>query len=282
MPVPRLGAATHSSAATDAAFCRHATATPCSISLGDTSGNTVNTTLGYGCLVASARMLLSGITGVNMTLNDTRNLWIGTLVLAGIGALISACGPQDDASASKTALAAPVVAPAPAPVADPAPAVAESPPPVAKPTPPPAVKPAPVHAARPAPKPVAVKAEPKAEVIKVAAAPPANTVGAVQRIDPIVEADTTGVGAVAGGALGGVLGHQFGKGKGKTAMTVLGAVGGAVAGHQVEKAHNTKVVGYRVQVQLDNGETRTFEPTQIDGLKVGDRVRIDQGQLLRV
>ena len=82
--------------------------------------------------------------------------------------------------------------------------------------------------------------------------------------------------------LGGVVGHQFGKGDGKKAMTVLGAVGGAVAGHQVEKAHNTKVVGYRVQVQLDNGETRTFEPAQLEGLKVGDRVRIEQGQLRRV
>ena len=60
------------------------------------------------------------------------------------------------------------------------------------------------------------------------------------------------------------------------------SIGGAVAGHQVEKATNTKVVGYRVQVQLDNGETRTFEPTQLDGLKVGDRVRIEQGQLRRV
>ena len=78
------------------------------------------------------------------------------------------------------------------------------------------------------------------------------------------------------------MGHQFGKGNGKKAMTVLGVVGGAVAGHQVEKAHNTKVVGYRVQVQLDNGETRTFESAQVDGLKVGDRVRVEQGQLRRV
>ena len=118
--------------------------------------------------------------------------------------------------------------------------------------------------------------------VKVAAAPPSNTVGAISQIDPITETQASGVGAVAGGVLGGVVGHQFGKGNGNKAMTVLGAVGGAVAGHQVEKAANSKVVGYRVQVHLDNGETRTFEPAQLDGLKVGDRVRIDQGQLRRV
>jgi outer membrane lipoprotein SlyB len=220
-----------------------------------------------------------------MTSNETRSLWMGTLVLAGVGALVSACGPQDGAGTAQAAQAPAPVAVAQAPAVNPAPAPVEQAP-VAKPAPEPVAKPAPVHVAKPvakpAAKPVAVKEDPTAEVIQVAAAPPSNTVGAVQRIDPIVEADTTGVGAVAGGALGGVLGHQFGKGNGKTAMTVLGAVGGAVAGHQVEKAHNTRVVGYRVQVQLDNGETRTFEPTQLDGLKVGDRVRVDQGQLRRV
>jgi outer membrane lipoprotein SlyB len=220
-----------------------------------------------------------------MSLNKTRNLWLGTLVLAGVGALVSACGPQDGSSATKTAQAP--VAVAPAPVATPMPAAAPAP--VAEPAPAaapaPVAKPAPVHVAKPTPKPVAkpvvAKVDPAPEV-RVAAAPPSNTVGAVQRIDPITEANATGAGAVVGGVLGGVVGHQFGKGDGKKAMTVLGAVGGAVAGHQVEKATNSKVVGYRVQVQLDSGEMRTFEPAQLDGLKVGDRVRVDQGQLRRV
>ena len=225
-----------------------------------------------------------------MSSNKTRNLWLGTLVLASIGALMSACGPQDGASAIKTAqaapapVAAPPVAANPAPVATPEPAATPAPVPVA--TPAPVVKPAPVHVAKPAPKPVAkpvvvAAAEPTPEV-KVAAAPPSNTVGAVKQIDPITDTNATGAGAVAGGVLGGVVGHQFGQGNGKKAMTLLGAVGGAVAGHQVEKAVTTKVIGYRVQVQLDNGETRTFESAQLDGLKVGDRVRVEQGQLRRV
>jgi outer membrane lipoprotein SlyB len=150
----------------------------------------------------------------------------------------------------------------------------------------PVAKPAPVHVAKPAPKPVAkpvvVAAVEPAPEVKVAAAPPSNTVGAVRQIDPITDTNATGAGAVVGGVLGGVVGHQFGQGNGKKAMTLLGAVGGAVAGHQVEKAVTTKVIGYRVQVQLDNGETRSFEAAQLDGLKVGDRVRVEQGQLRRV
>ena len=220
-----------------------------------------------------------------MSSNKTRNLWMGTLVLAAVGALVSACGPQDGANATKTAQAPVAVTPAPAatPMPAPAPAPVAEPAPVA--TPAPVAKPAPVHVAKPTPKPVAkpvVARVDAAPEVRVAAAPPSNTVGAVQRIDPITEANATGAGAVVGGVLGGVVGHQFGKGDGKKAMTVLGAVGGAVAGHQVEKATSSKVVGYRVQVQLDNGETRTFEPAQLDGLKVGDRVRVDQGHLLRV
>lgn len=218
-----------------------------------------------------------------MSSSKTRNLWMGTLVLAGVGALVSACGPQDGSSATQSAQAPVAVAPVPA--ATPTPVVLPAPAAEPAPAPAPAAKPAPVHVAKPTPKPVAkpvvAKVDPMPEV-RVAAAPPSNTVGAVQRIDPITDSSATGAGAVAGGLLGGVVGHQFGKGDGKKAMTVLGAVGGAVAGHQVEKAASTKVVGYRVQVQLDNGETRTFEPTQLDGLKVGDRVRIDQGQLRRV
>jgi len=228
-----------------------------------------------------------------MTPNNTRNLWLGTLVLAGSSALMSACGPQDGGSATAQAAQpaavtapvaqSPVAVTPPVPVAQ-APAPAETPVPAARPEP--AAKPAPVHVAKPKPaaKPATVvaKSEPAPEMVKVAAAPPSNTTGAVTQIEPITETMTTGVGAVAGGALGGVVGHQFGKGNGKTAMTVLGAIGGAVAGHQAEKAYSAKVVGYRVQVQLDNGESRTFESAQLDGLKVGDRVRVDQGQLRRV
>jgi outer membrane lipoprotein SlyB len=72
----------------------------------------------------------------------------------------------------------------------------------------------------------------------------------VQRQQP-----TTGVGAVAGGVLGGVLGHQIGNGNGRTAATVLGAVGGGFAGNEVEKRTHTVTV-YEVAVRMQDGSLR--------------------------
>jgi len=88
----------------------------------------------------------------------------------------------------------------------------------------------------------------------------------------------TGVGAVAGGVVGGVLGNQVGAGQGRTAMTVLGAIGGGFAGNEVEK-HARAVTVYRVRVRTDEGELRTIE--QASAPAVGQRVRID-GHKLRL
>ena len=100
--------------------------------------------------------------------------------------------------------------------------------------------------------------------------------GEVRAIEPIRERPPgTGKGAVVGGVLGGVVGNQFGHGTGRAAMTVLGAAGGAVAGNNVERNMNKRIVGYRVSVRLQNGETRTFTEPRLDGLRVGDRVRVE-------
>jgi outer membrane lipoprotein SlyB len=68
----------------------------------------------------------------------------------------------------------------------------------------------------------------------------------------------TGLGAVAGGVLGGVVGHQMGGGKGKTALTVLGAIGGGLAGNEVEKRARATTV-YEVRVRMDDGSVRTLQ-----------------------
>lgn len=98
-----------------------------------------------------------------------------------------------------------------------------------------------------------------------------ESVVAVQR-----KGDGTGVGAVAGGVVGGVLGNQVGAGQGRTAMTVLGAIGGGFAGNEVEKRARAVTV-YRVRVRTDEGELRTIE--QASALAVGQRVRIDGHKL---
>ncbi len=124
----------------------------------------------------------------------------------------------------------------------------------------------------------------KPDPVQVVQRPVASaSLGEVRAIEPITsQPKASGVGAVAGGVLGAVLGHQIGGGDGKKAATVVGAVGGAVAGNSIEKARSEKVTGYRVRVQMDNGESRTFQESNLDGLSVGDRVRVEGGQLRRV
>jgi len=91
----------------------------------------------------------------------------------------------------------------------------------------------------------------------------------------------SGVGAVAGGVGGAVIGNQFGKGNGRTAMTVLGAAGGAVAGHMIEKQVR-KETSYRVNVRMDDGTTRSFPASAPGDYAVGQRVKVDNGALQRV
>jgi outer membrane lipoprotein SlyB len=115
----------------------------------------------------------------------------------------------------------------------------------------------------------------------VAMAPPVRAVntalhGELSGIEPIRERPSgSGGGAVLGGVLGAVVGNQFGHGTGRAALTGLGAVGGAVAGNNVERNMKERVVGYRLSVRLDNGQIRSFEETRLDGLRIGDRVRIE-------
>ena len=92
----------------------------------------------------------------------------------------------------------------------------------------------------------------------------------------------SGAGAVIGGIAGGVLGHQIGGGTGRDLATIAGVAGGAIAGNSIEK--NSQMQGrdfYRISVQADNGIVRSYDLSSSGELRVGDRVRIDNGQLYR-
>ena len=89
---------------------------------------------------------------------------------------------------------------------------------------------------------------------------------------------TIGIGTVAGGVLGGVLGNQVGGGNGKTAMTVLGAAGGAYAGNTVEK-NMKKVTVYQMRVRMNDGSVRTIE--QSSPMAAGSSVVVE-GNTLRL
>jgi outer membrane lipoprotein SlyB len=92
-----------------------------------------------------------------------------------------------------------------------------------------------------------------------------------------IRGEGTGVGAVTGGVVGGVVGNQFGHGAGRAALTLLGATGGALAGHEVEKNVRARTV-HRVTVRMDDGSYRTF--SQGASARPGDRVRVADGALV--
>lgn len=143
---------------------------------------------------------------------------------------------------------------------------------------------APVEVAQagyPPPPPAAGSAVPP-DVAMAAPPPPVCTdCGVVAGVRAVKTAGQgTGVGAVAGGVVGGLVGHQFGSGHGKDAMSILGVIGGAVAGHEVEKEVKA-TTHYEVDVRLDNGRLRTVTVPGDPGPIVGIRVRIENGQLVR-
>jgi outer membrane lipoprotein SlyB len=88
--------------------------------------------------------------------------------------------------------------------------------------------------------------------------------------------DANGVGAVAGGVVGGVLGNKLGKGK--KLLTVLGAAGGAVAGHQIEKRARSEK-RWEIAVRLDDGSQRTLSSEVQPAWRPGERVRLVDDKL---
>ncbi|WP_459616500.1 glycine zipper 2TM domain-containing protein [Bordetella sp. 2513F-2] len=90
------------------------------------------------------------------------------------------------------------------------------------------------------------------------------------------------VGTVAGGVVGGVVGNQFGGGNGRDALTVLGAVGGALAGREIERNIRGRqtVTHYELTVRMDDGGERVFRSAQPFPFASGDHVRVENEQLL--
>ena len=135
---------------------------------------------------------------------------------------------------------------------------------------------APVQTAQPAPAALQPAAQPAAPV-----APPCSTCGTVDSIRVTEKAgEGSAVGVIAGGVLGGLLGNQIASGRGNTAATILGAAGGAYAGHQVEKTVK-KTSQYEVNVRMEDGGLRTVTYDQEPGFRSGDKVRFIDGKLTR-
>ena len=97
-----------------------------------------------------------------------------------------------------------------------------------------------------------------------------------------LESKPSGGGAVLGAVLGGVLGHQVGKGRGRDVATGVGVIGGAVAGNQVEKRNGHDSDIYRITVKFENGSRQQFDYEDINDLRVGDQVKVENGQIERL
>ena len=99
---------------------------------------------------------------------------------------------------------------------------------------------------------------------------------------PVKDESNNLVGTIAGGVAGGVVGNQFGGGSGKTALTVLGAVGGALAGREVERniRQQQTVTHYELTVRMNDGSARQFRSAQPFAFASGDHVRVENNQLL--
>jgi outer membrane lipoprotein SlyB len=221
-------------------------------------------------------------------------LVIGAVGLIAIGALAAVLWQRSVPPPAAATAEAPAVGAAPA---TPAPAVAatagNAPPAEAARATAPAARTAaaPPHpTTAPAPAPVMAAATsndpPSGSGTTAAPAPPSTppapavcaTCGVVKSVTAVTQkGEGSGVGAVAGAVVGGVIGHQFGGGAGKTAMTVLGAAGGGMAGNEVEKRQKS-TTQYQVAVHMDDGAQRTFTLTQAPA--VGDRVRVENNQLV--
>lgn len=89
----------------------------------------------------------------------------------------------------------------------------------------------------------------------------------------------TGLGAFAGGLTGAAVGNQIGRGNGNTAMTILGAAGGAFAGNEIEK-NVKKRYAYRVTVRMEDGSYRTFSQSSPPAVAIGEHVRVVNGTVV--
>jgi len=105
--------------------------------------------------------------------------------------------------------------------------------------------------------------------------------GVVQDVQQVyVQKNSNGtLGAVLGAVAGGLLGNTVGKGDGRKAATVAGAVAGGVVGNQVGKRSDGAETAWQVSVRLDNGQYVTVTQRADPGVRRGDYVEVNGGQV---
>lgn len=101
--------------------------------------------------------------------------------------------------------------------------------------------------------------------------------GVVESVREVrIEGTKTPVGAVGGAAVGGIAGSTIGGGRGQGIATVLGAIGGGLAGAAVEEGV-TRRRGLEITVRLDGGRILAVTQEADEVFRPGERVRILTG-----
>lgn len=90
--------------------------------------------------------------------------------------------------------------------------------------------------------------------------------------------NTTGLGLASGAIVGGLLGNKVGHGNGRKLATVLGMIGGGIAGNEIKRHNNlTNVPGVEMQIRADNGQViNLVQPDQGQRFRSGTRVRLNK------
>jgi outer membrane lipoprotein SlyB len=92
-----------------------------------------------------------------------------------------------------------------------------------------------------------------------------------------------GIGAVIGGVAGLGIGSLIGAGTGRDVAMVLGTVGGAIAGNEVQKKYDQPVPGQQIIVRTTNGVLLSVTQPLTQGLYQGQRVYVEgNGENTRV
>jgi outer membrane lipoprotein SlyB len=117
--------------------------------------------------------------------------------------------------------------------------------------------------------------------VPVRAARICNTCGTVEAVNLVeVKGEGNYLGTIGGGVVGALLGSQVGGGNGRTAAQIAGAIGGAYAGRAIE-GNARKSNHYDVLVRLETGATQTVSFAAEPGYRVGDKVKINDGVIVR-
>jgi outer membrane lipoprotein SlyB len=129
-------------------------------------------------------------------------------------------------------------------------------------------------------------------VLTACAAPGGGQPGAVEIQTGVIEQITSvqiptnhhqGLGAVVGGLGGLGIGSLIGAGTGRDVAMVVGAIGGAVAGNEVQKRHDRPIPGQQIIVRLSSGVLVQVTQPMGPALAVGRRVYVEgSGENARV